>query len=138
MTQYVAGFLLNEKRDRVVVVRKNRPEWQAGRLNAVGGHIEEGETAAEAMRREFKEEAGLDVPDWHHFATVQGPWGAVYFYRAFGEVESVMRMEDEEILVFDIERLLQRDDYIPNLEWLLYLARYTHDIYWPVIATERG
>lgn len=44
----------------VLVVLKNRPAWQAGRFNLVGGHIEEGETPEQCAVRELKEEAGLD------------------------------------------------------------------------------
>ncbi len=45
--------------DDVLVVHKDRPAWQAGRLNLVGGKIEEGEDPFDAAVRELKEEAGL-------------------------------------------------------------------------------
>ena len=57
--RYVVGFLLNYDRTQVVLIRKNRPAWQAGHLNGVGGKIEMGETPIEAMTREFEEETGL-------------------------------------------------------------------------------
>ena len=29
--------------DSILMIRKNRPDWQAGKLNLPGGHIEEDE-----------------------------------------------------------------------------------------------
>lgn len=42
----------------VLLVLKEKPAWQKGRLNLVGGKVEEGETPEEAAYRELKEEAG--------------------------------------------------------------------------------
>ena len=59
MQNYVVGFLFNKDETQVALVRKNRPEWQAGNLNGIGGKMEVGETTNECMQREFKEETGL-------------------------------------------------------------------------------
>lgn len=56
----VVGFVFRGK--EVVLILKNRPDWQAGRLNGVGGRVEAGESPKEAMVREFKEETGLYIP----------------------------------------------------------------------------
>ena len=50
MKSYVLGFCFNTRLDQVVLIQKTRPEWQAGRLNGIGGHIENGELAADAAR----------------------------------------------------------------------------------------
>ena len=44
MKQYVVGFLFADHDQQVVLIRKLRPEWQAGKLNGV-------ELAREARRR---------------------------------------------------------------------------------------
>ena len=44
---YVAGFLFSYDLKRVALIQKTKPAWQAGRHNAVGGKIEEGETYAQ-------------------------------------------------------------------------------------------
>ena len=60
VTEYVVGFCFDPSLHHVVLVRKNRPEWQKGRLNGVGGHIEESDPDAKyAMDREFGEETGV-------------------------------------------------------------------------------
>jgi 8-oxo-dGTP diphosphatase len=137
--RWVAGFLIEGGEGDytgVVLVRKNRPVWQSGYLNGVGGHIEPGETPEHAMRREFQEEAGLDVPDWHHFATVECPAGAIAFFRAFCDAAEVQTMTDEPIEVRSVDEVLASGECLPNLSWLLPLAVYTHDTYAPVVAAE--
>jgi 8-oxo-dGTP diphosphatase len=56
--KYVLGFAF-DKSDNVILVRKQKPKWQKGLLNGVGGKIEIGETSSDAMFREFREETGL-------------------------------------------------------------------------------
>mgnify|MGYP002715664186 CR=1 FL=1 len=42
--RFVAGFAFSADGGKVALVRKNRPRWQRGRLNAIGGSIEAGES----------------------------------------------------------------------------------------------
>ena len=42
-------------------MRKTRPAWQAGRINALGGKLLPGEGALDAARREVREELGCTV-----------------------------------------------------------------------------
>lgn len=63
---------------RVALIRKAKPEWQKGKLNGIGGKIEEGEGPFAAMVREFREETGVDHRDWGTFAEMTGPdWSVV-------------------------------------------------------------
>lgn len=135
-TPFVAGFLIDPVQQVVALVRKQRPAWQAGRLNAIGGHVEPGESFDEAMRREFVEETGVDRDDWQHFATVCGDWGEVRFYRAFGDVDQARTTTDEPIEHWWVPNVLTSADILPNLTWLLPLALYRHDVYEPVVARE--
>lgn len=138
---YAAGFLFDED-GRVVLIRKKRPTWQAGRLNGVGGHVEPGESPAQTMRREFEEEAGLDLDGWDHFATVTFPYGAVWFFRLVVSAEilaGVRAGTDEHLEVLPLaEAVAERTSVIENLRWLLPLAWYRHDRYVPVVAAEVG
>ena len=47
MTEYVCGFAFDNTKQYVTLIEKKRPNWQAGYLNGVGGHIEEGEVPFE-------------------------------------------------------------------------------------------
>lgn len=124
MKEYVCGFYFDHLLKQVVLIWKNKAAWQAGKLNGVGGKIEPGESPSEAMRREFKEEAGIDHPIWDRVVNIAGADWKVHFFSAVGkanEFEYVATMEDEEVAKIEIDRL-HDFDYIPNLEWLIPLA----------------
>jgi nucleoside triphosphatase len=55
----VGALIFNEEGRIFLMVS---PKW-SGRYTVPGGHIEVGETAEEAVKRELKEETGLDVFD---------------------------------------------------------------------------
>lgn len=54
-----AAFILNEKNELLVVRRAKEPA--KGTLDLPGGFCDMGETVEEGMKREIKEETGLDV-----------------------------------------------------------------------------
>jgi len=77
MKHYVMGFIFNETGDKVLLMRKNKPEWQAGRWNGIGGKIKEDEFSLEAMRRECEEETGYNRK-FDHVLTFICPGGTVF------------------------------------------------------------
>lgn len=82
--QYVVGFAFDAAHN-VVLIRKTKPEWQAGRLNGVGGKIERMETEKAAMVREFEEETGVQTSedDWKGRAVLHAEEWIVYAFAAF-------------------------------------------------------
>jgi 8-oxo-dGTP diphosphatase len=130
MTKYVVGFMFNKNLDKVVLIRKNRPNWQAGKLNGVGGHVEDGETFYGAMVREFKEETGVEVKDWTRLITITSEIDCFYsrFYFCIGNVYECNSVTDEKIEVVDVNDL--PNNLIPNLKWIIpmcldpYLKEY--------------
>ena len=125
MTEYVAGFLLDGQ-NNVALVLKNRPAWQKGLYNGIGGHIENGESPVEAMTREFFEETTVTVPteDWQNFATLRGANWTVYFFVAYQEEMPVLcSPTDETIVVRSIQSINYWHNSLPNLTWLLPLAK---------------
>jgi len=114
---YVCGFAFQD--GRLALIRKKRPDWQKGKLNGIGGHVEPGESPIEAMHREFYEETG-GVADWTHFATLTDARGwEVYFYSGPCVVKP-MTLTDEEVVWADPAEL--PDDVIPNLRFLVPMA----------------
>jgi len=78
-----AVILYIKENDKVLLIHKKRG-LGAGMINAPGGHIEEGETAEEAARRECEEEVGLIPEHLEHK-------GTLYFHfldglKMYGEV----------------------------------------------------
>lgn len=69
---YVVGFVFRAALTQVVLIRKNRPAYLAGKLNGIGGGVERGELADSAVARETYEEANLTTlpGDWLLYATL--------------------------------------------------------------------
>lgn len=124
MTSYVLGFAFSEDDRSVLLILKNRPAFQAGKWNGVGGKIEPSETAQQAMVREFREETGLDWPQevWEQV----GQFGekdvfAVTVFAARGAIEKAQSLTDEPVAVHalaDVETLPQAPDLAPLLSHL--------------------
>lgn len=118
---YCLGFAIRD--GYVALVKKNRPEWQAGKINGIGGRIEKDEDPRKAMVREFKEETGIDSKedDWKLFCTMNGMRWIVYCYCTFTiNPYDVKTKTDEEIFIFKVEEL--PDNVLHNLRWLIPLA----------------
>lgn len=79
MKRYVLGFMFSEDGTQVALIKKTKPEWQAGKLNGIGGKIEEKEAMHEAMIREFEEETGLRHLEWKQFGEMYGSDWLVYW-----------------------------------------------------------
>jgi 8-oxo-dGTP diphosphatase len=129
MQVYSCGFLFAHDRTRVLLIRKNRPAWQAGKLNGLGGKLEPGETPLDAMRREFWEEAGMRIEGWAERVVLTGvpseadPRGwRGHFFRAFANDDALAacRAKTDEALELHPTDPLPRE-VIPNLRWLIPL-----------------
>ena len=121
---YVNGFLFRRDGDEVALIEKKNPEWQRGRLNGVGGKIEENETPHQAMQREFKEETGADVEEWEMFATLNHSGHVIYFFVAHGH-RHLRSITEEEVNWYFVEDLNEHpltNKIIDNLRWLIPLA----------------
>lgn len=132
MNRYVVGFLFDDDGSRVVLIEKQRPEWQRGKLNGVGGHVEEGETPLGAMVREFQEETGVLYHNWRLFVVLHGSEKLyiktadsfeIHFYCAFNTpaLEAVRQTTDENPHRCPVA-LLCVMEILPNLSWLIPMA----------------
>lgn len=120
--KYVAGFLFSEDYEKVVLIRKNRPAWQKGKLNGVGGHVEPGETPDDAMVREFMEECGTTTLHWKYFGTIKGADFIVDWYKAAVSLP-VISTTDEEVDWYHVSDVINDVlPIIPHLKWLIMLA----------------
>lgn len=122
MKQYVCGFYFCN--DSVVLIRKNKPDWQSGKLNGVGGALEPDEYPIDAMRREFREEASkhTSVLDWRFFALLRTNDCEIHFYAAHGTASGVSSGTDESIYFVPVHEIATHPVVLPNLRWLIPLA----------------
>lgn len=61
MNLYVLAFLTNK--DQVLLLRRCGVTFANGQYSLVGGKVEQGETALQAIKREVAEEVGLDLDE---------------------------------------------------------------------------
>lgn len=111
MTEYVLGLAFTPSHQQVLLIEKNRPRWQAGSLNGVGGKIETGEKPIDAMMREFQEEVGIPTSPlhWTHEDTVSGDDFEMYIFTSVRvDLHQAVTMTDEKpqiVSVNDLELL---------------------------------
>lgn len=83
---YVVGLAFNRVADKLALICKKRPQWQAGKLNGIGGQVEVGETAETAMQREFQEETGVQITSpWVLIATLDDDLAHVDIFCSFDD-----------------------------------------------------
>jgi 8-oxo-dGTP diphosphatase len=121
MTVYCVGFMFSPERDRVVLLQKAKPAWMAGKLNGVGGKVEQGETPYEAMVREFREETGVQHDDWRYAGRLESLDSEIHIFLTFSDkVDSVKTTTAEPVDTYDV-RLITHGvvSVIPNLRWII-------------------
>lgn len=123
-THYVAEFMFDETLQNVALIRKLKPAWQKGKLNGIGGKVEEGEAPYDAMVREFWEETDCNtvVSQWNQLAQLKGPDWQVDFYATRGTLAALNSATDEKVEVHPVKKVVQWLDVIENLTWLIPLA----------------
>lgn len=120
---YVLALLFTPDGRQVVLMRRTRPAWQAGRVNALGGKILPGESAAAAASREVLEEAGVQVPEdaWCEIVVWHDPVYRMHVLSAFHEAaQRAHTAEDQEVFLAATSDLPAES--IENLRWLVPLA----------------
>lgn len=128
MTEYVLGFMFDDK-NRVALIKKNRPDYQKDLINGIGGKVEPGESPVAAMKREFLEETGAKVNNWEFFAALSFNEGEmqrdsiVYCYAT--ESNSPIKSVTDEIVGMYAVNVVQDLKIMPNLGWLVPLAKYS-------------
>lgn len=128
MTKYVCGFMFNSDLTEVALIEKQKPVWQKGLLNGIGGKIEDSDIIGwYAMVREFYEETGLktNTEQWLHLINLIGEDWSVEFYCGVEseKFEYIETKESEEVLKIPVDSL---DHYptIDNLQWLIPMSIY--------------
>ena len=123
MDRFVVGFAFSKNCKFILLVKKNRPKWQAGCLNGIGGKIEKGEQPIETMERETKEEANLDI-EWTHRAVMKGinndgnKFECHVFYAYTDDIRWFEQREDEMLIIIKTANLIKYKR-ITNLDYLI-------------------
>jgi 8-oxo-dGTP diphosphatase len=131
---YCVGFIFDNCLNKVLLVKKNRgPANMAGKLNGIGGKMEEGESGLDAMIRECREETGLDIKNWNFYCKIiTTNSDSIYFYYSItNDMYDYQQMEDETLGIYYLSLLdelqhkkpsYQTHIRMPNLDWLIPMA----------------
>lgn len=126
MKQYVLGLMFNETLEEVLLIKKNRPAEQKGKLNGLGGKINHGEALYSAMVREFEEECGLETKpsDWSLIGDFQSFDYQVFVFK--GKSSDILMAEtktDEHVNIYEVSSdTLANYDLVPALPWIIEMC----------------
>lgn len=132
MKKYTIGALFTPDFEKVLLIEKQRPDWQKGRLNFPGGHIEEGEISYVSVGREFFEETNLKIPvsDWIRIGCIEnaGHYTVDFFTAIYNEAKhgAAISRTDEKIMWVDCINNAWPENLISNLTWLIPFAKNIH------------
>lgn len=143
MTSYSMGFCFDDVREHVLLMKKTKPEWQAGFLNAPGGTIEANESPLECMTREFEEETGIYMDEtlWCNFLRLMGDdfnlW-VFYTYRATMSDKVPFECDEGTTCLVNVQDVLSGGERtIPNLPWMIGMALFDNKYSFEVFQDER-
>lgn len=132
MTEYVLAYAhrIGVKPPKVLLVKKEKPDWQRGRLNLPGGHIEAGESPEEAAVRELFEETGIvaSLPDTKVLGIMSADDWRVYVcwcpYRTThgSKIQAATTKTKEEVREVWLMDVLREPRLIPNLKLIIPLC----------------
>lgn len=139
--KYVMGLAFNADATEIIFIEKQKPEWQRGKLNGVGGSVEEDETWSMAMTREFQEETGVYIcmENWIEVADLTGPvcqagergnagenWAMKVFTLFSQDIRGCRTKTIEKVFTFNIP-VAPTANLMHNLHWLIPMARLKLD-----------
>jgi 8-oxo-dGTP diphosphatase len=125
MQKYVLGFAFSQDLKQVILIQKQKPEFQFGKFNGVGGKIEETDAnPLEAMQREFMEETGCATgTQWKKFITMNSEtWMCECFFTVLIPIqfEQIQTQEAELIVKAYVDKLPA--NCMRNIHWLIPMA----------------
>jgi 8-oxo-dGTP diphosphatase len=111
MKKYVLGFIFSENLDKVVLIKKNRPETHCGLLNGIGGLVESfDKNVMAAMNRECYEETGVDIEEWLYFKSfgeedIEEPYKVYCYTSTYKDMSKFYTKTDEEVAIYKLSDL---------------------------------
>jgi 8-oxo-dGTP diphosphatase len=136
--RYVAGLYFWQ--NQVLLIRKQKPAFMNGKLNGIGGKMEDRESPLSAMIREFEEETGLHERDWQHFATLQGRNFEVEWFKCEKAYQGSRPVSlDPEIEKTEWVNVsdVRYGNPMNNLTWLIQMAYADTGDNFPYLVKER-
>jgi len=116
------GFLFSKDRKFVSLIKRKEDSSELIKLTGIGGHIEIGESALDAMIREFEEEAGLKIDSWKQFAVLRIKDVTVNVFKAFSDdLYQIQTKEKDMARFYSVHSLYLYDSWY-NVKYLTEMA----------------
>lgn len=115
----VAIGIMTDKQGRLLVGKRLRPP-QAGKWEMPGGKVEAGETVIEALRREFREEGGVELTDIARWTKIETDATLLYLFRVYSQDFFIPTIYEE-------YRYIPADE-IPSLDWIASNHGFVEDL----------
>ena len=124
MKKYVLAFIFDASLEKVLLIHKSRPEWQKGKINGIGGKVEDAESEIAAIVRETKEETDLIIGEekFVHLGKMSSEeWIVEIFICIYqGSMADAKSIEDQHVEWFSVNNLPV--NVLDNLRWLIPLS----------------
>lgn len=106
---------------------KNKPDWQKGCLNGIGGKIEEGEKPIDAVFRELEEEAVVSDAYLKYLGIMRCTNNdntdfSVYVYT--GITKNDLAPQEDEPIVLIKPKDIKKHNHIKNVPMLVEASKY--------------
>ncbi len=122
---YALGFAFDDV-GRVALIKKQRPMWQYGLWNGVGGKVKPDEPVEKTIVREFEEETGVLLDAWRACGIVRTSNGYINVFTTKSEaVRNVRTMTDEYVQLHTVWDLPLH--CIPNVRPMILLCQIERD-----------
>ena len=126
MKKYTIGIAFYNDFEKVLLIKKIKPEWQKNRWNFPGGSCEVGEYPLWCVVKEFKEECNFhsETEEWTYvgFMENQYEWKvSIYALKEIGKrIKEIKSLTKEKVKLFNILGL--PEEKLSNVRWLCELA----------------
>ncbi|MBL3520939.1 NUDIX domain-containing protein [Aliarcobacter lanthieri] len=103
----VLGIITDGK--KILLLRKNNPDWQRGLYNGIGGKVDIDSTPIDTIIKISKEEIGLDILNWNELETIILANGVELTYLLSlvdeEQIKKAKSLTDERLEIFNIDKL---------------------------------
>lgn len=137
---YCLGFIFNEDETKVLMLKKNKPDWQLGMLNGIGGKRELFDGSMEgSMVRECTEETKIITTeeDWYFIGNMYSNKWMVNCFKSKQPTEKLealdgMVVDEGTLMLVDVNSIISNKQMLPSCKYLIPLALQKDHVFFNV------
>lgn len=131
--EYTLAFLFDSNLENILLIEKNKPEWQKGYLNGIGGKFEKNESKFDCINREFKEETDLEINTWDYVGIYEGSSFIIHIFTSTinDQLLNLFKsITDEQVSIYRVNDILNnKHNILPSAKSaiVLILEKLNHN-----------